>query len=198
MGLSSLVCSLQLRMHCQWSGFSSGIPTMLHGAKPQLLSMTLPCLQCQNISFTLLGLATSMRHSLGFLWYTASVCWPWGNTSKKWCWSLIDHGWFFSPRWLTSTVPEKQRFLRGINRFLSKSQPWFPSYNPIQAYHLHSSQHSYLPSSDRIIQNSEHSMAFLVQSPKHLYNPPWKRGQHVTAIAYLLAPISVLVSSLLL
>lgn len=138
--------------------------------------MTLPWLQCQNISSTLLGLATSMRYSLGLLWNIASVCWPWGNTSQKWCWPLINYRWFFSPRWLASTVPEKQRFLRGIDRFLSKLQPWFPSYNP-GFHHLHSSRHSYLPNSHRIIQNSEHSMALLVQSPEHLYNPPWKHGQ---------------------
>lgn len=37
-----------------------------------------------------------------------SFCsWPWEyfpDISPQWCWTLINHSWFFSPRWLASFV----------------------------------------------------------------------------------------------
>lgn len=76
---------------------------------------------------TLPSIAASVRHSIGPLWSTASVCWPQGNTSHnslfEGCWSLVTWSLFFRSRWPVSTVPAKQRFhLSGSGLLLITSQ----------------------------------------------------------------------------
>lgn len=105
-------------------------PMASHSTKSYLLFMISSSLQnqyCPRNASTLPSIAASVRHSIGPLWSTASVCWPQGNTSHnilfEGCWSLVTWSLFLHSRWPVSTVPAKQRFhLSGSGLLLITSQ----------------------------------------------------------------------------